>query len=70
MCPPGMRAGDVVVAWPVHRTAWREGRVDPAPMRFDPHGFGSVPLVQDYLHLVFLRPGARGLAVIAQGLGT
>jgi hypothetical protein len=68
--PAGMRAGDVVVAWPVHRTAWREGRVDPAPRRFAPHGFGSVPLVQDYLHLVFLRPGPRGLAVIAQGLGT
>lgn len=68
--PAGMRAGDVVVAWPVHRTAWREGRVETAPMRFAPHGFGSVPLVQDYLHLVFLRPGARGLAVIAQGLGT
>lgn len=68
--PAGMRAGDVVVAWPVHRTAWRAGRVDPAPVRFAPHGFGSVPLVQEYLHLVFLRPGARGLAVIAQGLGT
>jgi hypothetical protein len=67
--PPGMRAGDVVVAWPVHRTAWRDGRRDPAP-RVDSHGFGSVPLVQDYVHLVFLRPGARGLAVIAQGLGT
>jgi hypothetical protein len=67
--PPGMRAGDVVVAWPVHRTAWRDGRIDPAP-RVDSHGFGSVPLVQDYVHLVFLRPGARGLAVIAQGLGT
>jgi hypothetical protein len=68
--PPGMRAGDVVVAWPVHRTAWRAGRRDPAPRRVAPHGFGSVPLVQDYLHLVFLRPGAHGLAVIAQGLGT
>jgi hypothetical protein len=68
--PAGMRAGDVVVAWPVHRTAWRAGRIDPAPRRIAPHGFGSVPLVQDYLHLVFLRPGAHGLAVIAQGLGT
>ncbi len=67
--PPGMRAGDVVVAWPVHRTAWRDGRSDPAP-RIDSHGFGSVRLVQDYTHLVFLRPGARGLAVIAQGFGT
>jgi hypothetical protein len=68
--PPGMRVGDVVVAWPAHRTAWRAGRIDPAPRRVAPHGFGSVPLVQDYLHLVFLRPGAHGLAVIAQGLGT
>ena len=67
--PPGMRAGDVVVAWRVHRTAWRDGRRDPSP-RIDSHGFGSVRLIQDYMHLVFLRPGARGLAVIAQGFGT
>lgn len=67
--PPGMRAGDLVVAWPVHRTAWRDGRRDPAP-RIDANGFGSVRLIQDYMHLVFLRPGARGLAVIAQGFGT
>jgi hypothetical protein len=67
--PPGMRAGDVVIAWPVHRTAWRDGRSDPAP-RIDANGFGSVRLIQDYTHLVFLRPGARGLAVIAQGFGT
>jgi hypothetical protein len=67
--PAGMRAGDVVVAWPVHRTAWRDGRSDPAP-RVDSHGFGSVRLTLDYTHLVFLRPEARGLAVIAQGFGT
>ncbi len=67
--PPGMRAGDVVVAWPVHRTAWRDGRPDPAP-RIDSNGFGSVRLIQDYVHLVFLRPAAGGLAVIAQGFGT
>jgi hypothetical protein len=67
--PPGMRAGDVVVAWPVHRTAWRDGLIDPAP-RIDSNGFGSVRLVQDYVHLVFLRPKAGGLAVIAQGFGT
>jgi hypothetical protein len=67
--PPGMRAGDLVVAWPVHRVAWRDGHSDPAP-RVDSNGFGSVPLIQDYMHLVFLRPGVRGLAVIAQGFGT
>jgi hypothetical protein len=66
--PPGMRPGDVVVAWPVHRTAWRDGRPDPAPRI----GIGrvSVRLVQDYVHLVFLRPGATGLRVIAEGFGT
>ena len=67
--PPGTRAGDVVVAWPVHRTAWRDGHIDPDP-RIDSHGFGSVHLFQDYTHIVFLRPGAHGLAVIAQGFGT
>jgi hypothetical protein len=66
---PGMRAGDVLVAWPVHRTAWRNGGSDPAP-RIDSNGFGSVRLIQDYVHLVYLRPGAHGLAVIAQGFGT
>jgi hypothetical protein len=68
--PPGMRAGDVVVAWPVHRSAWRAGRLDPAARRVAPHGFGSIPLVKDYVHLVFLRPGAHGLTVIAQAIGT
>ncbi len=67
--PPGMRTGDVVVAWPVHRTAVRDGRIDPAP-RIDSDGFGSVRLIQDYVHLVFLRATAGGLAVIAQGFGT
>jgi hypothetical protein len=65
-----LRTSDVVVAWPAHRTSWRAGRIDPAPRRFAPHGFGSVPLVQDYLHVVVLRPRAYGLAVIAQGLAT
>jgi hypothetical protein len=67
--PPGMRAGDVVVAWPVHRTAWRGGRID-QEARIDSHGFGSVRLFQDYTHLLFLRPSARGLAVVAEGFGT
>jgi hypothetical protein len=66
--PPGTRSGDVVVAWPVHRTAWRDGRPDSAPRIGS--GRVSVRLIQDYVHLVFLRPGGGGLAVIAEGFGT
>ncbi|MDX6572525.1 MAG: hypothetical protein QOC86_1681 [Gaiellales bacterium] len=65
--PAGDRAGDVIVSWPVHRTAWRDGHLDPAPKTLT-HG-GVAPLVQDYTHLVFLRPGARGLAVIGEAIG-
>jgi hypothetical protein len=66
--PAGVRSGDVVVAWPVQRTFWRDGKPDPAP-RIDV-GFGTYPLTaQHYWHRVFLRPGAGGLAVIAEGIG-
>ena len=68
--PAGMRAGDVVVSWPVHRTYWRAGRSDPAPRAFVGHGHESVPLAQDYVHVVVLRPGDDGLAVISEGFGT
>jgi hypothetical protein len=51
--PPGMRAGDIVIAWPVRRTFWRDGRSD------------RIPAVA-YQHRVVLRPGDRGLQVIAE----
>jgi hypothetical protein len=68
--PAGMRAGDVVVSWPVHRTYWRSGRSDPAPRAFVGHGHASVELARDYVHVVVLRPAAGGLAVISEGFGT
>jgi len=68
--PAGLRAGDVVVSWPVHRTYWRSGRSDPAPRAWVGHGHEPVPLERDYVHLVVLRPGDDGLAVISEGFGT
>ena len=58
--PPGVLSGDVEVAWPAHRTFWRNGRIDPAPSIT----LGSVnsPLTAfDYWHRVYLRPGSGGL---------
>jgi hypothetical protein len=52
--PPGMRAGDVVISWPVRRAFWRNGRSDAAP-------------TVAYEHRVVLRSGTRGLQVIAEG---
>jgi hypothetical protein len=68
--PAGMRAGDVVVSRPVHRTYWRSGESDPAPRAYVGHGHEPVPLWRDYVHLVVLRPGDNGLAVISEGFGT
>jgi len=65
--PPGARDGDVVVAWPVHRTFMRDGHEDPSPS-ID-LGLGRHAAPQDYLHIVFLRPGPGGLTVIAEGIG-
>ena len=65
--PPGARAGDVVVEWPVHRTFWREGREDPSPLVDLGDALGRHPPAHDYLHLVFLRPGPHGLRVIGEG---
>jgi hypothetical protein len=65
--PAGMRAGDVVVAWPVHRTFWRNGREDAAPLVDLGTGLGSHPPAHDYVHVVFLRPGSSGLAIVAEG---
>jgi hypothetical protein len=66
--PPGVLSGDVEVAWPVHRTFWRNGRIDPAPSIT----LGSVtsPLTAfDYWHRVYLRAGSGGLTVVAEGIG-
>jgi hypothetical protein len=65
--PAGMRAGDVVVAWPVHRTFWRGGREDSAPLVDLGTGLGRHPPAHDYVHVVFLRPDSSGLAIVAEG---
>ena len=65
--PPGARAGDIVIAWPVHRTYWRDGRADRSPLVDLGDALGKRPPARDYLHLVFLRPGRRGLQVIGEG---
>jgi hypothetical protein len=54
--PPEMRAGDVVIAWPVERTFWRDGRSERTP-------------AIAYEHRVVLRPGTRGLRLIAEEVG-
>lgn len=66
--PAGMRAGDVVVAWPVHRTFWRGGLRDRKPFFVRGLEFNWHP-VPDYLHVIFLRPGPAGLQVVAEGFG-
>ena len=66
--PPGVLTGDVEVAWPVHRTFWRDGRIEPEPSIT----LGSVasPLTAfDYRHRVYLRPAPAGLTVVAEGIG-
>lgn len=65
--PPGARAGDVVIEWPVHRTFWRDGREDPSPLVDLGAALGRQPPAHDYHHVVFLRPGAHGLRVIGEG---
>jgi hypothetical protein len=64
--PGGMLVSDVIVSWPVHRTAWRGAVVDPHPLTDFGHGFGSHELPHDYRHVVYLRPIAGGLAVIGE----
>ena len=64
--PGGMLVGDLVVSWPVHRTAWRGAAVDPHPLTDFGHGFGAHELPHDYRHVVYLRPMAGGFAVIGQ----
>ena len=66
--PPGVLSGDVEVAWPVRRTFWRNGRIDPAPSIT--LGSVSSPLTAfDYWHRVYLRRGSGGLTVVAEGIG-
>jgi hypothetical protein len=64
--PGGLLVGDVIVSWPVHRTAWRSGRQEPHPRTDLGHGFGSRELPSDYRHVVYLRPVAGSLAVIGE----
>jgi hypothetical protein len=66
--PPGMRAGDVVVVWPVHRTYWRDGRRDASPVVDLGSAFGHHAAPREYRHFVYLRAGTAGLAVIAEGI--
>ena len=51
--------GDVEVAWPVHRTFWRHGRIDPAP-RITLGSVTSPLTASDYWHRVYLRAAAEG----------
>ena len=64
--PPGARAGDVVVAWPAHRTFWRDGNEVPSAFVDLGHGFGRIPAPHDYRHIVYFRPGPAGLRVIGE----
>ena len=64
--PGGMRAGDVEVEWPVHRTAWRNGHLEPAPLTQLGSASGSQELREDYEHIVYLRPVSGGLAIIGE----
>jgi hypothetical protein len=66
--PPGMLSGDVMVSWPVHRTFWRGGTADASP-RIAAGATTFALTAQNYWHRVFLRPGAGGLAVVAEGIG-
>jgi hypothetical protein len=54
--PPELRAGDVVIAWPVERTFWRDGRSERSP-------------AIAYEHRVVLRPDTQGLRLIAEEVG-
>ena len=64
--PPGARAGDVVVAWPAHRTFWRDGEEVPSAFVDLGHGLGRIPAPHDYRHIVYLRSGPAGLRVIGE----
>jgi hypothetical protein len=61
-----MRAGDVEVEWPAHRTAWRNGHLEPAPLTYLGSASGAQELREDYEHIVYLRPVSGGLAIIGE----
>ena len=46
--PAGMRAGDVIIEWPVHRSVWRRGREDASPRVAVGRGIALLPPAQDY----------------------
>jgi hypothetical protein len=64
--PAGLRAGDVVVEWAVHRTPWRDGHPDDGPRVAVGRAIDLLPPAQDYEHVVYLRPRQGGLEVIAE----
>jgi hypothetical protein len=64
--PPGARAGDVIVAWPAHRTFWRDGYEDPSAVVDLGDHLGRHAAPQDYRHIVYFRPGPNGLRVIGE----
>jgi hypothetical protein len=64
--PGGMRAGDVEVEWPVHRTAWRDGQLEPEPLSHLDSASGAQELRHDYEHVVYLRPVSGGLAIVGE----
>ena len=66
--PAGLRAGDVVVEWTVHRTPWRDGRPDDRPRSAVGRGIDLSPPARDYEHVVYLRPHPGGLEIVAERL--
>jgi hypothetical protein len=66
--PAGLRAGDVVVEWTVHRTPWRDGQPDDRPRVAVGRGIDLLPPAQDYEHVVYLRPHPGGLEIVAEQL--
>jgi hypothetical protein len=63
--PAGMRAGDIVISWPVRRTFPRVG--PPAPPVGMELGVGSFSAPSRYVHTVIFRATAAGLQVVAEG---
>ena len=68
--PAGMRSGDVVIRWPVHRDLWRDSHLDESPPVAVGRAADLRPPTQDYDHVVYLRPHAGGLQVVAEELRT
>ena len=64
--PAGLRSGDVIVEWTVHRTPWRDGHPDDGPRAAVGRGIDLLPPAQDYEHVVYLRPHQGGLEIVAE----